>query len=93
MPAEEESPLDWEKPAADTNDSRASANTAPRAVRKPVRLKHALRPTRRRRWETLLTELRSREGLWWVLGGAAVGIVLLLVVLGLWALFGHGGHP
>jgi hypothetical protein len=93
LPADEEAPLDLEKSAADTNDSRASAKTAPQPVHRPARHPRRSRPSWWRRWRSLLTAPRPGERLWWVLIGAAVGIVLLLVALGLRAFLWPNAHP
>jgi hypothetical protein len=93
LPAEEESPLGWEKSAADTSDSRASAKTAPQTVRKPGRPPRRSHPSRWRRWRAMLTALQPGERLWWVLIGAAVGIILIVVALCLWAFLSPRAHP
>jgi serine/threonine protein kinase len=90
LPAEE-APPDWEKLAADTNDSRASAKTAPRTVRRSARPVRASPPPQQG-WDRLLAFVRSREGFWWVVGAVAV-LLLSLLALVLWAFLSPDATP
>jgi serine/threonine protein kinase len=81
LPAEEEGPPDWEKLAADTSDSRASAKTTPRTtVRRSARPRRSPRPSLGRRWSRRLADLRSSEYFWWIVGAVAALLLILLAL-------------